>query len=206
MLFTGLIREIGEVISFKNELLEISSAMHPGIGDSIAVNGACLTVIKSSSDSFFVQVSHESFNNLSKNTFTGKVHLESALRVGDRLDGHFLQGHIDSLGVIKSINKNGDFFDIYIDVKKEIMKFMIPKGSVAIDGVSLTINESDIKNSAIRLTLIPHTFSNTIFTDYAPKREVNIETDILARTIIHSLEFRNESKGWEFYDRYNSIY
>jgi len=187
-LFTGLIREIGEVVSFKDELLEISSSLNPTIGDSIAVNGACLTVIKISGSSFFVQVSHESSRSLSKNTFQGKVHLEPALRVGDRLDGHFLQGHIDSLGVIKNINRSGEFFDIFIDVKKEIMKFMIPKGSIAIDGVSLTINESDIKNSTVRLTIIPHTFLNTIFTDYASGREVNIETDILARTIVHTLE------------------
>jgi len=205
-LFTGLIRDIGEIVSYDKELLEIASSLHPSVGDSIAVNGACLTVIKSSKTTFLVQVSHESSRNLSKNTFEGRVHLEPALRVGDRIDGHFMQGHIDTLGVISSIERSGDFFDVFITLQKEFMRFMIPKGSIGVDGVSLTINESDRKSSSVRLTLIPHTFSNTIFTDYSVGREVNIETDMLARTIIHSLDFDKNEKGWDYYDKFSAIY
>lgn len=210
-LFTGLIRHFGEIVSFSGELLTISSDLNPALGDSIAINGACLTAIKSSKNNFGVQVSDESKKTIATSALKGRVHLEPALKVGDRLDGHFMQGHIDSIGKVASIIKESKFYKIDINIEPKMMKYMIPKGSVGVDGVSLTINRSNIKESKIELTIIPHTFENTIFCDYKEGREVNIESDLLARAVVHLASFKDvEQKGsvspWDYYDKFAAIY
>lgn len=209
-MFTGLIRHFGEVISFEKELLCIRSDLNPAIGDSIAVNGACFTAIDSSKDSFIVQVSEESRRRIALSSLKGRVHLEPALKLGDRLDGHFMQGHIDFIGKVLSIEKESKFYKLTLSLEKEAMKYMIPKGSVGVDGVSLTINESNIKESKIELTIIPHTFENTIFCDYKKGREVNIESDLLARAVVHMLSFEDlkqkSSDSWGYYDKFTALY
>ncbi len=209
-MFNGLIREIGIVKSYKNSILEIESSLKPKIGDSIAINGACLTAVKTGSDFFSVQLSPESETLLAIENFQpGKrVHLETAMAMGDRFEGHIIQGHIDSIGTIHKIDKFGNSYNFYILVSKNILKFIVPKGSIAIDGVSLTINEVIISEAIIRLTIINHTLKNSIFNEYLIGHRVNIETDIFARYISHIIDnrFSNYSDSWDYIDKIMARY
>ena len=180
-MFTGLIREMAKVESFSNNILTLKAEYIPKIGDSIAVNGACLTVIKIGNKNFSVELSPESSSILALENYKNEVHIEPAMQMGDRFEGHIVQGHIDCVGTVEKIDKNGNSTDFYIKVPKEFLKYMIPKGSVAIDGVSLTINE--VLKSSFRLTIIPHTIQNTLFRNYKVGSKVNIETDMFARYI-----------------------
>lgn len=205
-MFTGLIRELGEVLSFEGELLSIASTLRPGIGDSIAVNGACLTVVRSDKNSFAVELSHETQKVVAIENYKGKVHLEPAMRLSDRVEGHLVQGHVDSIGVIDHITQNSNSYDIYIKLEEEAFIFAVPKGSITIDGVSLTINSIDRASKTIRLTIIPHTFKNTIFAGYKKGVRVNVESDMIVRSIFHLKESSKDGKSWEFFDKMHSLY
>jgi len=196
-MFTGLIREIAQASLKNSNLLEISAAYKPNIGDSIAVNGACLTVVKKSNNSFFVELSHESKKVIEINNLNAKVHIEPAMKLSDRIEGHIIQGHIDCKGIIVKIQKSENNYDFYITVPKEYIKFIIPKGSIAVDGVSLTINE--VFSDSFRLTIIPHTVKNTLFNDYRLNKVVNIETDMFARYIYHIFKAK-KSLSWNEVD------
>jgi len=179
--FNGLIRELAEVKSFNNNVLTLKSKYLPNIGDSIAVNGVCLTAIKTYNDGFSVEISPETQKMVAIENYKNLVHIEPAMRLSDRIDGHLLQGHIDCIGEILEITKNKNSYDVIIKIPSKFMKFVIDKGSIAVDGVSLTIN--DTWNDRFRLTIIPHTFENTLFKTYKIHRKVNIETDMFARYI-----------------------
>ena len=184
-MFNGLIREMAKINSFANNKLRIISKYIPQIGDSIAINGVCLTATKIYPNGFEVDLSPETQKIIPlENYETGKfVHIEPALRFGDRIDGHLIQGHVDAIGEILEIKKNQNSYDVIIKTKPEIMKYIAPKGSIAIDGVSLTVNE--VFSDRFRLTVIPHTFKNTLFKYYKTHQKVNIETDMFARYIYH---------------------
>lgn len=204
-MFTGLIRELAKVESFSNNILTLKSNYKPKIGDSIAVNGACLTVIKISNDSFSVELSPESTNLLALENYKNIVHIEPAMQMGDRFEGHIVQGHIDCVGVVKKIEKSGNSTDFYIEVPTKFLKYMIDKGSVAVDGVSLTINE--VLSSSFRLTIIPHTIENTLFKNYKVGSEVNIETDMFARYIYNMFKKGDKDNlTWENVDRIMARY
>jgi len=191
--FNGLIREIGKVKSFSNNKLKINSKLKPQIGDSIAVNGVCLTVTKIFNDSFEVELSPETQKIIPlENYQAGKfVNLEEALRFGDKIDGHLIQGHIDAIGEILQIKKNKNSYELVIKTSLSIMKYIAPKGSIAVDGVSLTINE--VFSDRFRLTIIPHTFENTIFKYYKIHQKVNIETDMFARYIYNMFKEKKDN-------------
>lgn len=189
-MFTGLIRELAKVESFSNNILTLKAKYKPQIGDSIAVNGACLTVVKVFNSSFSVELSPESESILALENYKNEVHIEPAMQLGDRFEGHIVQGHIDCIGKIIKIEKNGNSTDFYINIPNSYVKFMITKGSVAVDGVSLTINE--VFNDSFRLTIIPHTIKNTIFKNYKFGTRVNIETDMFARYIYNMFKKQNE--------------
>jgi riboflavin synthase len=195
-MFNGLIREIGKIISFSNNILKISSSLHPKIGDSIAVNGACLTAINSTKKFFEVELSPETQQKIAiENYQPGKfVHLEEALKFGDKIDGHLIQGHIDAIGEILEIKKIQNSHFLVIKTDPNMMKFIAPKGSIAIDGVSLTINQT--YRDRFSLTIIPHTFENTIFKYYRLHQRVNIETDMFARYIYNFLNPPKEQEIW----------
>lgn len=202
-MFTGLISELGEVVSFNDELLKIKAKHKPKLGDSIAINGACLTVVEFDNMSFCVQLSHESKANIACENLKNKVHIEPAMQLSSRLDGHLVQGHIDGIGVIKSIKKYDLALDFIILIPKNLQPLMMPKGSVCIDGVSLTINE--VQNQSIRLTIIPHTYKNTLFQSYQINQRVNIESDMFARYIYNILH-PNKNLTWDEVDKIMSIY
>lgn len=204
-MFTGLIREIAEVKSFQDTKLAIKSGYRPQIGDSIAINGACLTVTELLDDGFAVELSHESRGILALERYEKKVHMEPAMQFGSRIEGHMVQGHIDCVGVIKKIVAKSQAYDFYIQIPQEQMKLVIPKGSIAVDGVSLTIN--DIEEDSFRLTIIPHTIKNTLFSSYKTDTRVNIETDMFARYIYHMFAKKDESKiKWDTVDKIMALY
>lgn len=202
-MFTGLIREMAKVESFSNNILTLKAEYIPKIGDSIAVNGACLTVIKIGNKNFSVELSPESSSILALENYKNEVHIEPAMQMGDRFEGHIVQGHIDCVGVVEKIEKNGNSTDFYIKVPKEFLKYIISKGSVAIDGVSLTINE--VLKSSFRLTIIPHTIQNTLFRNYKVGSKVNIETDMFAR-YIYNMFNKKDNLSWSDVDRIMAAY
>jgi len=206
-MFTGLIRETAEVKSFVASKLTLKAAYRPKIGDSIAVNGACLTVIELHADGFSVELSPESQKILALENYTGRVHIEPAMQMGDRFEGHIVQGHIDTIGTIREIKRTANSYDMFVGVDPAYIPYIVPKGSITIDGVSLTVNE--VFTDAFRLTLIPHTMKETLFDTYKKATRVNIETDMFARYIEHILKQRSLQKSavsWREIDKITALW
>ena len=204
-MFNGLIREIAQVVSYSQNILRLKANFRPNLGDSIAVNGACLSVIKLHEDGFSVELSAESRANIAVENLKERVHIEPAMKLGDRVDGHLMQGHIDFIGKISNIKKNENGVDFYIDLPREAMSLMSNKGSVGVEGVSLTINE--ILPNGIRLTIIPITFRDSLFGTFMVGRRVNIESDLLARYVARQLFCKQDSGlSWDDVERISSLY
>jgi riboflavin synthase len=191
-MFTGLIREIATVKSLVGSKLTIRSNHKAKLGDSIAINGACLTVINVNNDGFSVELSPESQKLLAMENYKNEVHIEPAMMMGDRFEGHIVQGHIDTIGIIKDIKNNGNSYDVFIEVDKKFIPYIVPKGSITIDGVSLTVN--DVDENSFRLTIIPHTMKETLFKSYHKGSRVNIETDMFARYVSHIISHQSKAK------------
>ncbi|RBQ32774.1 riboflavin synthase [Arcobacter sp. FW59] len=202
-MFTGLIRELAKVESFSNNFLTLKAKYNPKIGDSIAINGACLTVVKVSKESFTVELSPESQKILAMENYKNEVHIEPAMMMGDRFEGHIVQGHIDCIGNITKIVQNGNSTDFFITIAKDFLRYIIPKGSVTIDGVSLTVNE--VLKDGFRLTIIPHTIDNTLFKRYKVGSKVNIETDMFARYIYNMFK-KDDKLTWSEVDKIMASY
>ncbi|MEA2017311.1 MAG: riboflavin synthase [Campylobacterota bacterium] len=207
-MFTGLIREMANVISFNNNILTLNAQYTPKIGDSIAINGACLTVIDISNSTFSVELSPESQNILAIENYANLVHMEPAMMMGDRFEGHIVQGHVDCLGTITNIIDNGNSTDFFISLPKDFLKFVIQKGSITVDGISLTVNDIDNTQSIFRLTIIPHTIENTLFKTYTINSKVNIETDMFARYVynLFKKDNSNDQLSWDLVDKIMSNY
>ena len=198
-MFTGLIREMAEVIGLQNNFLTLKAVYSPGVGDSIAVNGVCLTVVGLKANTFTVELSLESRKIIAMENYTGQVHIEPAMMMGDRFEGHIVQGHVDCVGTISSIVKLENSTDYEISLPFEYLKYVIPKGSVTIDGISLTVNE--VRDDSFRLTIIPHTIKNTLFQSYKVGSRVNIETDMFARYIFNMFKSKDrDSLSWKNID------
>ncbi|MBD3807473.1 MAG: riboflavin synthase [Epsilonproteobacteria bacterium] len=205
-MFTGLIREIAKVKKYENNILSLIAKHKPNLGDSIAVNGICLTVVKIHNDGFDVELADETRSIIDEKRLQNKVHIEPAMRMGDRFEGHIVQGHIDCIGTVVAITKRENGIDYIIKVSPEYIKYIIPKGSITIDGVSLTVNSVEKDN--FRLTIIPHTIKETLIGNYSVGIKVNIETDMFARYIEHILNFKSDKKsiGWDDIDRIQMSY
>ncbi|MFL1705577.1 riboflavin synthase [Campylobacter sp. MOP7] len=202
-MFNGLIREIAEVVSYSQNKLRLKAKHRPNLGDSIAVNGACLSVIELFNDGFSVELSAETRAVIATENLKGRVHMEPAMRLSDRVDGHLVQGHIDALGEISKIVRHENGVDFYINLPQDIMRLMANKGSICVDGVSLTINE--VTPNGVRLTIIPITFRESLFSEFKIGRRVNIESDLLARYVAHQLGFKKQM-SWEDIDHIASLY
>lgn len=194
-MFTGLIREMAKVLSYQNSILTLKAEYQPKIGDSIAINGACLTVTHINAGQFSVELSPESTSVLAMENYKNKVHMEPAMMMGDRFEGHIVQGHVDCIGKIHKIQQSKNSTDFFISIPKEYMKYIIPKGSITIDGVSLTVNE--VLKDSFRLTIIPHTIKNTLFETYKVGSRVNIETDMMARYVFNLFKKDDSTPSWE---------
>ena len=200
-MFTGIIEEVGvlEELSTGNGfgLMEIKCNKvleDTKIGDSIATNGVCLTVKEKSSSSFKAEVMGETLakSNLGSLKVGDKLNLERALRLSDRLGGHIVSGHIDGVGKIVSIKEesNGTWFTIA--APKEVLKYIIYKGSIGIDGISLTVAE--ISNEVFKVSVIPHTLENTILIDKQINSRVNLECDLIGKYIEKFINIKHEIK------------
>ena len=206
-MFTGLIREIATVKSYQNNILSIQSKHQAKLGDSIAINGVCLTVIKVNSDSFDLELADETRSIIDESKISGKVHMEPAMMMNDRFEGHIVQGHVDCMGRVTSICKRENATDFIITVEEKYITHIIPKGSITIDGISLTVN--DVIGSSFRLSIIPHTLENTLMKNYKVGTNINIETDVFARYIDHILSHRatpKQSMSWDDIDTIQMSY
>ncbi len=188
-MFTGLVEELGEVVnrqhSSKGAVLAIrgeSVCSDLKLGDSIAVNGICLTVSKlASAGVFYADVMPETLRrtNLHELQKGSRVNLERALRAGDRLGGHFVSGHIDATGEILSIKREGNAMLYHIGASPPVLRYLVEKGSVTVDGISLTVVTVDDKSFSV--SLIPHTAALTTLGHKNGGDRVNLETDMLAK-------------------------
>ena len=197
-MFTGIIEELGKVIRLSDSQITISAQTvlnGTKIGDSIAVNGVCLTVIRIDKTSFDADISPETKRITTlKNLRTGSaVNLERALAADGRFGGHIVSGHIDGTGRSKYIKKDGDFYNIGIELPYELSKYVAKKGSIAVNGISLTI--AGIDENLIEIAVIPHTFENTNLKDLNIGDYVNIETDILAKYVEKFLSTSDNKSG-----------
>jgi riboflavin synthase len=187
--FTGLIAEVGRVRAIRQgadgATLTIAGALAAQLeqGDSVAVNGVCLTATALAADSFDTDAMHETLRRSSLGGLDAgsAVNLELALRASDRLGGHFVQGHVDGTGVVGAIAEDGFSRVVTIDAEPALTRYMVEKGSVALDGVSLTVSAIDEHSFAV--SLIPETLTRTTLGELAEGQIVNIETDVLAKHI-----------------------
>jgi len=205
-MFTGLIREIATVKSYQNNILTIESKHKAKLGDSIAINGVCLTVINVNGDGFDLELADETRSIIDESKISGKVHIEPAMQMNDRFEGHIVQGHIDCIGTILKITPRENATDFIIGVKKQYIAHIVPKGSITIDGISLTVNDVNADN--FRLTIIPHTLNETLMKNYQVGTKLNIETDVFARYIDHILSHRSAKKNmsWDDVDNLQMSY
>jgi riboflavin synthase len=176
--------------------LSIQSKHKAKLGDSIAINGVCLTVIEVLDDGFALELADETRSIIDESKISGQVHIEPAMMMGDRFEGHIVQGHVDCVGTVAEMNTGENATDFIIKVDKKYIAHIIPKGSITIDGISLTVN--DVGEESFRLTIIPHTLENTLMRDYEIGTSINIETDVFARYIDHILTHKSapKSMGW----------
>ncbi len=185
-MFTGIIEELGEVVRLqrigRNTLLELKAdklSRDANPGDSIAVNGTCLTIVKKHADILGFEVMPQTLRatNLGSLRVKDKINLERSLKVGDRISGHFVYGHIDCVGIIRRKRFIQDNLCLEIAIPTEFITGIIPRGAIAVDGISLTVQSK--KNNLLSVYIIPHTFKNTTLGFRRPSDKVNIETDKL---------------------------
>ncbi len=185
-MFTGIVEEVGAIAGIRPGGFSIrASKVLEGldVGDSVSVNGACLTVTERGPGSFSVDVVPETLRrtNLGSLSEGSPVNLERGVRAGGRLDGHVVQGHVDGVGRIESVRDDGDAVMVAVGAAPSIMRYVVEKGFVAVDGVSLTIVGCDEERFSV--TIIPHTREHTIMGTRKPGDEVNLEVDILAKYV-----------------------
>ena len=190
-MFTGIIQakgsiqevhssDDGVILKINSNTLDLSDSM---IGDSIAVNGVCLTVTQMSNEWFTADVSNETINctTFSDLSQGESVNLEKSLRLNQGIDGHLVSGHVDGVGKVQSINKDGDSTRIKILVEIDLIKYIAKKGSICINGVSLTVNS--VEGNIFNVNIVPHTFSVTTLGDLSIGSNVNLEIDLIARYV-----------------------
>lgn len=196
-MFTGLVAELGTVVALKplkqsyNITVKAQKVLaNLKIGDSVAVNGACLTVVNISGSEFTADVMPETvkLTNLRQLKSGDRVNLECTLRLCDGLDGHIVSGHVEGVGVIAAKKAEGIAEIVTIKTPPELLKYIIKKGSIAIDGISLTVTE--VTDTGFSVSLIPHTAKETTLGFKKQGDEVNLETDIIGKYVEHLLNFK----------------
>lgn len=187
-MFTGIITDVGSVRAVRDtdrdRRFEIETRFDLAtveIGASIAHAGCCLTVVEKGSDWFAVEVSGETLDKTTLGAWTTghRVNLERSARVGDELGGHIVSGHVDGVGEVISVRSEGGSHRVQIRVPRPLHRYIAPKGSITVEGVSLTVNE--VEDDVFGVNLIPHTWEVTTLGDFKPGSRVNLEIDMLAR-------------------------
>ncbi len=196
-MFTGIVAAVGKINSVKPQpggldagvRLDIDAGGLPladvALGDSISINGACMTVVEKTGSGFSVDVSRESLNCTAGLDAVGEVNLEKALTLAERLGGHLVSGHVDGLGTVQRFEPIGESFELVIDAPRELAKFLAFKGSVVVNGVSLTVNRVEDVGDVCRfsINLIPHTIAVTTLKHLRAGSKVNLEIDLIARYV-----------------------
>ena len=176
-MFTGLVREVGKVASYDGARLVVESATTAELGDSIAIDGVCLTVVAVEPGRLSFDVVPETVSRVKE--FAGRVNVEPALRAGDPLGGHQVQGHVDGTGSVIAVEPEGDGVRMRIALRPELLRYCAEKGSITVDGVSLTV--AALHEDGIEVALIPHTLAETTLSERVPGDLVNVEVDVLAK-------------------------
>lgn len=189
-MFTGLIEEIGKIqnITLIAGGKQIAIAAEKILTDlkidhSVAVSGVCLTAVKILENGFVAEAVGETLEKSTLNNIQvgQNVNLERAMQIGDRLGGHFVQGHVNGVGIVKQLHQRGENWYLVVEIPKELERYVINEGSIAIDGISLTI--ANLHGIDVGASVIPHTYKNTLISKYKIGQNVNIETDFLAKYI-----------------------
>jgi riboflavin synthase len=205
-MFTGIVAAIGKISSISplgNQAdagvrLTVDAGGLPladvAIGDSIALNGACMTVVAKTAAGFTVDVSRESLNCTAGLDTVGEVNLEKALTLADRLGGHLVSGHVDGLGIVRRFEPVGESWELAIEAPKELGKYLAYKGSIVVNGVSLTVNQvTDTKTGCeFSINLIPHTIEVTTLKHLKANKKVNLEIDLIARYVERMLSIKKD--------------
>ena len=212
-MFTGLIETVGQIAYLEKRGPGIQMAIRAPLsliqelvlGESVAVNGACLTVTRTQDTLFYVDASSETMDKttLGYKKKGDSVHLERALRVGDRLGGHWVSGHVDSIGYLRSRKRVGEAWEMWFDAPPAVMKYIVNKGSIAIDGASLTVNALD--ENGFSITLIPHSQSILLLDQYAPQSPLNLEADLLGKYVERLLTYKDHSDSSKSTMQPNSV-
>ena len=203
-MFTGIVAAIGRITSITplandsnaGVRLDIAAGGLPlgdvAIGDSIALNGACMTVTHKTAESFSVDVSRESLNCTAGLDALGEVNLEKALTLAERLGGHLVSGHVDGLGIVQRFEPVGESWELVVEAPLTLAKYLAYKGSVVINGVSLTVNRvtDSASSCAISINLIPHTIEATTLKHLVAGSRVNLEIDLIARYCERMLSYQ----------------
>ena len=199
-MFSGIVQAVGRIdevadLGFGKRLRIVAPALgldDVRIGDSIAVNGACMTVTGTTADAFAIDVSAESLSKTAGLDRRGLVNLEKSLRLGDRIDGHLVSGHVDGTGVVERFEQRGESWLLEVAAPAALARFFAAKGAVTVNGVSLTVNTVVDRAGAclIGMNLIPHTLSVTTLKALAPGERVNLEADLIARHVERLLALR----------------
>jgi riboflavin synthase len=177
--FTGIVRERGSVTSAANGRLVVETALDAAIGASVAVDGVCLTVVSNDGGRLAFDLHPETLRRAK--SFRAEVNLESALRAGEPLGGHYVQGHVDGVGRVRASEPEGDGRRLSIEAAPEILRYAVEKGSIAVEGVSLTI--AALAEDAFAIALVPHTLERTTLGGLGAGDEVNLEVDVLAKYV-----------------------
>jgi riboflavin synthase len=185
-MFTGLVREVGTVASMEDGRLVVDApvtAQGVQLGDSIAIDGVCLTVVACDDSSLSFDAVPETLARTALGTLDqgSRVNLEPALRAGDALGGHYVQGHVDGVGAVRSVEPEGEGKRVRFDAPAELLRYIVEKGSIAVQGTSLTVAAVD--ETGFEVALIPHTLQETTLGELEPEQPVNLETDVLAKYV-----------------------
>ena len=201
-MFTGIIEDRGKVlrVEYRGQEKRLTIGLPPyltevQLGDSINVNGVCLTVVGNREQAIELDLSQETLARtvLGELKEGDRVNLERALKLTDRLGGHIVTGHIDGIGAISEKRKERDFFQLKIRIPESVSRYVVQKGSIAIDGISLTVNE--YQGGEIRMTLIPYTIEKTTLMDKKVGDRVNLEADILGKYVEKLFGQRDKKPG-----------
>lgn len=204
-MFTGIVAAVGKITAISplgnqddaGVRLTIEAEGLPladvAIGDSIALNGACMTVVSKTATGFAVDVSRESLNCTAGLDAVGEVNLEKALTLAERLGGHLVSGHVDGLGEVRKFEPVGESWQLVVDAPRELAKYLAYKGSIVVNGVSLTVNRvtDTASGCAFSINLIPHTIEVTTLKHLKPGTKVNLEIDLIARYVERMLSLSN---------------
>jgi riboflavin synthase len=178
-MFTGIVSERARVTSFDGGRLVVQTGIAAEVGDSVAVNGVCLTVTAAEDGHLSFDVMVETVRRTKP--FGPEVNLEDALRAGEPLGGHYVQGHVDATGTVRSVEAEGDGKRVWFDAPEDVRRYLVEKGSVTVDGVSLTV--ADLDETGFAVALVQHTLEVTTLDSLAPGDAVNLEADVLAKYV-----------------------